>query len=387
MAWQPRSDSAQAQLPPGSRLGPRWGPTAWQGRTAVGIDLGGGSLKLAQVSWGRQGVRLETFAWVPLPAGAVEEGTVVHPAEVAGTLRAVCQALGIRQRQVVACVGGPGVLMRPVFFPPVPLAELREAMRYEAPQHLPIPEEHLVYDFAILPAPGIDPEGQTPVLLAGTNRRLAESYMATGETAGLRLQALDVDCLCTLRALDALGAVRGSRQEALVLLDGGEAGLALTIFRSSVPVLHRTIPGGVGELRATVAEGLGVSLAEAQAMVWSQGLAPGSAVGGLGESWARGAAEAVARSLEFFLIQHRDVSVSRVYLCGTWARLPHLEQVLRQLLLELIGNRLQGEDSLRVQMADLAGFPGADAAEVAGAGAGPALLGALGAALRGVPER
>lgn len=387
MARQPQEGLDQWPLPPGSRLGPRWRRAAWQGRTAVGIDLGGGSLRLAQVSWGRQGARLETFAWVPLPWGTVEEGVVLRPAEVASTIRSVYRVLGLRQRGVVACAGGPGVLTRPVSFPPMPLAEVREAMRYEAAQYLPIPADQLVYDVAVLPPPQPGPDGPVPVLLAGTSRRLAESFMAVGAGAGVCLQALDVDCLCALRTLAATGVLRAAPQEALVLLDGGETGLALTIFRSEVPVLTRTIPVGMAELRSAVSEGMDVSLAEAQARIWCEGLNPAGAVGALADAWIRTAAEAVGRSLEFFLIQNRELTVRGVCLSGPWAGLPHLAPTLRNLLLEAIGDHLDHREPFRVQVVDLAGFPGAEAAGVLAAGAGPALLGALGAALRGVPTR
>lgn len=370
-------------LPPGSRVGPRWGSVQWQGRTAVGVDLGGGSLKVAQVTLSGKTARLETFAWVPLPVGTVAEGVVIHPGELAALLRTVFRALNIRQRRVAVCIGGPGVMMRPITLPAVPEAELREAMKYEAPQYLPIPEEQLTYDFALLPQDETTPEGQRPVFIAGTHRRLVDSYVATAEAAGLHLIALEPDCLCTLRALAATGRWVPDRPEGLAVVDCGEDGLGLTIFHAGVPVLNRTIAGGIAELREQVADGLGATVVEAQARLWGEGVAFDSPVGQVADEWLNNAAEAVGRSLEFFLIQNRDVRTVRLYLTGPWGALPHLDHALRALILEMIGNRL-AQEALRVQPADLTGFPAPNRPEVEAVVGGPALVTALGAALREV---
>lgn len=371
-------------LPPGSRLGPRWAPLAWQGRTALGLDLGGGSLKLAQVSWGRAGVRLETLAWVPLPMGAVADGVVHRPEEVAAVIRTVLRALGIRQRWATACVGGPAVLVRPLTLPALPPQELQEAMRYEAPQYLPIAADDLVYDFDVLPSQG-GAGGQVAVFLAGTHRRVAESHLSACAPAGLRLLALDLDCLCALRALAAAGHAMAAPGSALVVLDCGEEGLGLTIFYEGAPVLNRTIPGGVARLRDAVAAALDLSLPEAQSRLVAEGLLGGAVAAGA-RHWLEGAAEAVGRSVEFFLIQHRGARLDRVFLTGPWAGLPGLDRSLAAYLLEHVGPQLEDPTALRVQVADLTGLPAVPAVADLLPLAGPALVAAVGAALRGVPK-
>lgn len=386
MAWPQRTGSPTDVLPPGSRLGPRWGVAAWQGRTAVGLDLGGGSLKLVQLSWNRQAARVETFAWVPLPAGSLEEGVITNPAELGALLRAVWTHLGIRQRNVIACVSGLGVMMRPVQMPAVGPAELKEAMVYEAPQYLPIAEADLVMDYALLDRDDAVPEGQMMVFLAGTHRRLVRSYLDACAQARLRLDVLEVECLSGLRALSGTGRIHAGTWQALAVLECGELSFGLTIYRRGIPVLTRTIPGGMAELRATVAEELGLPVADAQGRILSEGLAPDGLVAACAQAWLRPAIEAVARSVEFFLIQHRGTALERMYLYGPWAQTPHLSAVLQFHLTETLGSRAGGTEPFRVQVADLAGFPMSPGVEMAAHAAGPALLAALGAALRGVPE-
>lgn len=380
-----RADAAPQTLPASSRLGPRRGPVALQGRTTVGVDLGGGSLKLVQLSWGRTGARLETFAWVPLPPGAADDGVIARVDEVADILRATCTALHIRPRQFAACAGGIGIMMRAVSVPALPAGDLAQAMKFEAPQALLIPEDQLVYDFAALPDSPEVPHGQTRVFLAGTHRSLVDSYAATFRAARLRLEVLDLECLSVLRSLDATGQGRGSEGAALVMLDWGEAGLGLTILHHGLPVLTRHLPGGMAELRAQVAGELDLTLAEAQARIWNEGLAPGTTAAAAALPWLRRTAEGIARSVDFFLIQNRGTGVERVYLYGAWAAVPHLAGTIQGMFEELLASSLE-QAPLRVQVADLAGLPMHPAAEAGALAAGPVLLPALGAALRGGPE-
>lgn len=367
----------------GAVLGTRWPLLRSQRATAVGLDFGAGSFKLAQVCWGRSGPVLENFAVVPLVPGAAGEGGISKEREVAELLGLTARDLRLQQRQAGLALGGPSVLMRNLTMPIMSDAELRYAIRFEATQYLPIPEDQLVYDYATIAGAEGVPEGQRSIFLAGTRRSFVQSYTNTLARAGLRAQAAELDCLAVGRTLEFLGLIPTDAPEPFALLDVGEGGTRISIFRCGAPMLTRTIPPGLSGLRQAVIEAAQCGADEAEGHVRKHGFGLESPLWSTTERWLRGLAEAVQRSVEFFLIQHRTLRIRTVFAYGGGALLPGFAEALTAELAE--GMHAGAADQPpAVQLLDLAGLMLAPAARGA-IGLGPLLAAAVGSALRGGP--
>ncbi len=376
-----RARTEQDLLPSGADVGFRWGFFPRQGKTGVGVDLGAGHIKLAQIRWTRNGPRLENYAVVPLPAGMILEGAVVAPERLGELLARLGQAMGLKQPMVGCSVGGPAIMLRYLNLPRVGPEEMRAAMKFEAPQHLPIPEEQLVYDFCTLPdAPGV-PEHQISVFLAGTQKRLVQGHLDALAKANLKADAVELDCLALLRALEWMGAVPHESPQPLVLMDFGEVGTRIAIVRHGVPMLSRTIPTGISHLRAAIADTLGISLYDAERALRLKGVEEDMELAPAVGPWLDSLSEAIGRSVEFFLIQHRGAQLERVFLAGGGVMLQGLSRVLSERLAPSMGLRPDGEPVL-VEPVRLEGIDINPALLPQVNSVGPLLLTALGSALR-----
>lgn len=375
-----------APLPNGAQLGHKWHPLARQKRTCVGIDFGAGSLKVVQVRWTRQGPRLENYAVVPMPPGMMEEGAIADPAAAAELLRAIVNGLGMAQTIVGTSIGGPAIMMRYINLPRVAPEEMRSAMKFEAPQHLPVPEDQLVYDFTPVPEAVGVPEHQMAVFLAGTHKKLVDSFLVTLSRAGLKSNAIELDCLAVLRAMQWTGLVPHTSQHPHVLLDFGEVGTRISVMRYGVPMLSRTVPMGLHHLRTAVADTLQVSLAEAEMSLRLKGVKADDELAPAVEPWLNSLLESIGRSIEFFLIQNRGAALERLFLIGGGAALPYLPEALTGALKGNLTGRAEGEE-LKVQPVGLAGIDINPELLPAVNYYGPLLMTALGTALReGSPE-
>lgn len=368
-------------LPSGADVGFRWGIFPFQGRTRVGVDLGAGHLKVVQIRWTRNGPRLENYAVCPLPPGMMLEGSVVSPDHLGDLLKKVTQAMGLRQTMVGCSVGGPAIMMRYLNLPRVGPEEMKAAMKFEAPQHLPIPEEQLIYDFCTVDdAPGV-PEHQVAVFLAGTQKRLVQGHLDSLAGAGLRSDAVELDCLTLLRALEWMGAIPHESPHPLVMLDFGEVGTRIAIIRHGVPMLSRTIPLGLSHLRTAIADTLGISLYDAERALRLKGVEEDAELAPAVEPWLGSLSESIGRSVEFFLIQQRGTHLEKVFLSGGGAMLPGLSRVLTERLAPAVGHRADGEPVLVEEVA-LKGIEINPVLLPQVNNVGPLLLTALGSALR-----
>lgn len=373
-------------LPADSGIGFRWGALGMQRRTSVGIDFGGGTLKIAQIRWTRSGPRLENYAVVPVPPGMMQEGVIKDPGGMGELLRFSLGSMNCTQPLVGTCVGGPSILMRYINLPKVSPDEMRAAMKFEAPQHLPIAEEDLVYDFTPVPEASGVPEHQVAVFLAGTQRKLLDSFLSALGQAQVRPSAVELDCLAAHRSLEWLGLVSHTSPLPLVLADFGESATRLHIMRYGVPMLSRTIPTGITQLRTALMDTLHIPAPEAEKVLRTKGVQGDPELSGAVDPWVTDLMESVGRSLEFFLIQNRGVSLERIFLLGGGSALPNLPETLQVHLKNVLAGRPEVEQ-MRVQPVGLAGLDINPELLPAVNAYGPLLMPALGSALReGAPE-
>lgn len=263
--------------------------------------------------------------------------------------------------------------------------ELRDAMRWEVPQHFPNPDE-LTYDFTPVHDAPVNEEGQVAVLVVGAQRHLVEGYLTVGTQSRLRVQVIEPDCLATLRALEWLGLIPAGSAAPLVIIDLGQLGTRLSILRYGLPVLARTISLGTAALNKAVTLATGAEPEDAEVQVQAYGVRPGSPISDCITSWLRQLADAVTRSLEFFTIQNRGMAVEQIYLVGGGALLSGLSSFLTEYLGTALSQRVPGARPCHVQVVTLNNLDIRPAITAQVGALGPVLATALGVALREEPR-
>lgn len=157
-------------------------------KSFLAIDCGASTLKLAEFDLNEQGgLRLRQFATASLGLQGAQEST-----RESVTLAALQEMLGSGQftaKQVHLCAPGYHVFSRFVKLPPVDAAKVEQIVKYEAQQNVPFPLEEVVWDYQIL---GTTAGGELEVLLVALKTDIAEGLHRIIESAGLRLQMVDV---------------------------------------------------------------------------------------------------------------------------------------------------------------------------------------------------
>jgi type IV pilus assembly protein PilM len=314
-------------------------------RCQVGVFMEGGSARGVAVTPKAGGFRVEAFASVDLGPGAVVDGEVRDPAGATGTLRELRTRLGVRPRRVFTAVDGSSTVARLMELPPMPDRELREALRWEVPQHLPLPADEAVTDVAVVERPARP--GPMTVLLVATRRSSVTALIAVLAAAGLPPRAVEVPSLAQWRAL----ALTAAPPPGPVLLLNARPGQTdLHVVRRGTPLVTRT-------------------------------LAPCA-----GPDGPNGFLRDLGASLRFLLSQHRGLQLAGAYLYGRGLPRQREEQeglaeAISAYAAELGGTG--GGARLPVETPDLR--PLATGAPGDGGGFDSGYLTALGLALRGVP--
>jgi type IV pilus assembly protein PilM len=322
------------------------------GKVGVGLDIGAAHIKLVQVRGTRRGAAVTAFGTAPTPRLAVVEGGIARPVEVAEAVRRLMRETGVRGRRVVTVVGGPGVILRQVEFPRMSERELRETLRWEAEQHIPIPADEAINDFSILgDAPARTGDAGPPpmrVMLVGTQRKLVQGLLETMRAASLFPLAIDIDALAASRVLGANGLhPKRSDGSSVMLVDLGASVTKLSVFRDGIPAFNRTINVGGNDFTAAIAEGLGQDIVAAEATKRELGVLPDTAAARFLQPLLDDLLLEVRRSIEFYVVRHEGAEIRHICLAGGGAGLKGLPEALADYLTLALGVR-EEESELQV---------------------------------------
>ncbi len=275
------------------------------GAVAVGLDIGKRAIKAAEIRRTVRGIELRRFAITPTPVGAIEGGLILDRDALTGALLAVLRDAKIRSRRVVIAVTGQNVLARVLRLPPIPEDEIKQAIRWEAERHLPIPVDDAVLDAQLVREVVEDGQRQVEVLLAAAPEGLVLSYIEALAAARLLVDAVEVGALAMSRALGEM-VTTGTR----ALVNLGASTTDLAVVRDGVPQFTRTILSGqeaVSRAAAVPQTGEG---ADAFALA-----------SGLDELLTQ-----LRRSLDFYRAQFGGATIDGVVLCGGGARIPRIDR-------------------------------------------------------------
>jgi type IV pilus assembly protein PilM len=292
-------------------------------KTAVGLDIGSGLVKVAVVDHGGAEPELVRVALAPLLPDAIVEGEVMDPAIVSDAIRTALRAAGVEPTKVATAVGGRDVIVKQIAVDRVPAAKAREALRWEAERHVPFDMDSVSLDFQILDPRGTDE--QMEVLLVAAKRELIAARCRLLAEAGVTPSLVDVDSFALHNAFER------SHPEAMsgvvALLHIGHELTNLNLVEDGVPVLTRDLGVGTRRLREDLQRDLGLSAEGARAILDApdRSRALDTVLGGRVEELAMGIERAAAFRASS---SHTFAPIGAIYLSGGGARTPGLIDAL-----------------------------------------------------------
>ncbi len=207
----------------------------------LGLDIGTGFVKVAQVRHhGNQPV-LTHLGLVELPTEIVEDGYIVDKERMAETIRQCVIASRADAKAVVIGLGGRNVFSREIVMPAMPQAELAEAIKWNLEEYVPYPIDSFYYDFTVI---GPSDDGiKLQILLVAAPHDVVDPLIAAVTAAGLQLVAIETEVLALFRTLRGQKKSRSNRDNCLILDIGAQLS-QISIFQQGAPMFTRIIPLG-----------------------------------------------------------------------------------------------------------------------------------------------
>lgn len=301
-------------------------------KSFLGVDIGTGGIKVAELSVLKGRFHLETYGYSENPSDQLAVSPLEQPEKTGAFLSQLCKEAGVTSKIAIAALPVSQVFSTVLSVPQQKDPRLmKEAIHAQARKLAPMPLEEMITYSTFVDDPQADPKREhVRVLVTGSAKTLVQKYMQIFKTAKLELQALDTESFALIRSLI------GKDKNTMMVVDVGAVRTNITIVEKGVPFFTRSIQTGGRTVTEELARQVGVSVAEAEQMKSDVSAAP-TAGGKIAPSVAA-VADAILNEIRYSIEWYgrMDLTESRaiqkLILCGGSASLPGLDTYLAEAL-------------------------------------------------------
>ncbi len=284
------------------------------------LDIGTNAVRVVQLSSTGPGTwSLDHFGYAPLDEKTSSSASPESLRRLGEVIMTAVGQSGIKTKNVVIGLPSSKTFTTVIEVPSMPVAELKNTIKYQVDQYIPMAVNEAKVDWALLGTSLHDPK-QQEVLIASTANAYAEERLEFIESLGLNVIAAEPDPLAMIRSLLPDGT-----NDARLIIDVGEQSTDLAITYADAPRLVRTIPTGIRSLIKAAVQNLNVQEDQARQFILKFGLAPDRLEGQVYraiESVLDNFATELTKSIKFFQTRYPNTPVGGIMLSGFGAVVP-----------------------------------------------------------------
>ena len=292
----------------------------------IGLDIGSGSIKAAEIIETKHGGTLKNFGIIDIAHGAIEEGTINNPETVAESLQQLFKSSGFNENNVAVSIGGYSVIVKKIVVQTMAEEKLQETIHFEAEQYIPFDISDVNLDFQILGESESNPN-QMNVFLVAAKKEMLDDYINLMNLAGLNPCIIDVESFALQNSFEAS---YDAQNQDVALIDIGASKTSLNILKNAASVFMRDVSLGCGQINQKIMSLIECSFEEAEQLKYGNTpdkLSPDDLKGIVSSVVADWCTE-IRRALDFFYSTYPDDQIKRIVLSGGGANIAEFRKLL-----------------------------------------------------------
>ncbi len=210
----------------------------------IGLDIGSHAVKVCQIQKAGSGYRLLAVGSAAIPPGAVEDGVLQDPDEVAKAIVELFKNLKIKGKRVGISISGYSVIVKKINLEVMSDEELADYITDEAEQYIPFDIDDVYLDYQVIKT-GSDEFDRSEVMLVAAKKDVIDDYLDMLQELKLLPVLVDVDGF----ALENIWENSSESKDNVALVDIGASKMNINIIADGASVLARD--GVVGSAQLT----------------------------------------------------------------------------------------------------------------------------------------
>lgn len=295
-----------------------------------GLDVSASSVKMVELSRGKDGIRLERYAVEVASEPLLVEGSVANPDLLSDAISRCYAHFGSKLKHVA--IGLPANLVFPrkiSVAADIDAAEMEAQILREVENFMPFPISEVNLDYRPLGLSVADPLLQE-ILIAAARKDKIEERVSAVEAAGLKPLVLDAESYALQEIMERHLAFAGSPVEDrnLAVVDIGALATHVIVFRNNEQIYAREQGIGGGALSGDIMRRYEVSAHDAEQIKAGIKAPPADYAESVLAPFLEGVALEIQRALQLFTTSTAYTSVDALYLTGGCAGLPLISSVI-----------------------------------------------------------
>jgi type IV pilus assembly protein PilM len=216
----------------------------------IGIDLGSGFLRMAQLGMDRNGSPTLHAAGIEPKPDNIAVGTPVWQHWAVDAIRKLLKQNAFTGRTAIAALPSDELFIDQIRLPKSALAKLEETALPKVQKRLPFPPEEGMIQYIVAEHPD-DKSTEAEVLVMAAPRVQVDRHLAIYDKAGLNIRSVSVWPLAMINSYSRFFCRRKNEQDRVVLLmDVGTNHCNIVVCRGPHLLFARAIPTGFAQLQS-----------------------------------------------------------------------------------------------------------------------------------------
>jgi len=293
------------------------------------LDIGTNALRVAQLkpSISGQSWDLVGSGHVPMDDRIIKTDTVEGKKKLGDLILTVVGQSGIKTKDIVIGFPSSKTFTTVIDLPEMPENELRNTIKYQIDQYIPMSVSETKFDYAILGKSIKDPQ-EVEVLISSVANSYTEDKIDFIESLGFNVLSAEPEGIAMLRSILPAGI-----QDARLVIDFGEQNTDIAVTYGDTPRLIRNIPIGIRTFIKASVQNLNVQEDQARQFILKFGFAKDKLDGHVFQAVLSNLDNFVAelkKSIQFFQNRYPNIKVNGIILSGYAPVIPMFAQYITE---------------------------------------------------------
>ncbi len=298
-------------------------------KNVIGLDIGSSSIKLVELTEGKNGYRLQNLAISPLPPEAIVDGALMDSVTIVDTIKEMISTTKTKTKNVVTSLSGHSVIVKKISLPFMTEAELEESIQWEAERYIPFDINDVNIDFQIFGAGSENPD-LMDVILVAAKKDIINDYISVLVEAGLNPVIIDIDAF----ALENMIAINYEieKDEIIAIANVGANVTNINIIKNNISAFTRDIFKGGNLITEELQRQLHIDYDEAEKIKIGSKIDVSSQpiVQKVLKTASESLAIEIGNTLEFYQSTTTYEKINKLYLSGGGAKVKDFDIILQQ---------------------------------------------------------
>lgn len=228
----------------------------------LGLDISDRSLKYAELVLKDNHLELEKFGSRVIPEGLIKSGEIVDKNALIEYLKSNLEEF--EGREIALSLPEEKVFVGLVTLPPMPEANIREALEVQLEEHIPLSAADAVFDFELVPA--MDVKDHLDVILVALPKKLVEDYRDVVRAVRLRPYVFEMETEALVRSI-----LPKDEDETVMIMDFGRTRTSFAIVSGGMIRFTSTVSVAGESLDASLAKVFSIDLFSAERLKKERG--------------------------------------------------------------------------------------------------------------------